>query len=1077
MESSAAGRVPTAVTPDQWAERLGRAMFAERLVSGRRVLHLVRDADAQRLPETALLARAAHEVVLAILGMDGASTADVAQGAADPSRATATLPYPDAAFDVVVAFEVLDQLYDSRHLIDEIRRVLSPSGLLVVSTPGHVYASEDEREPFDADDDLALEALTSALQRAFPRVGLYHGPQVALMAPDPSGLEDSLLARDVGLDPAVRAAHWAVAVCSAGPLPIEGIVFMQTGWAALRRYVRTLRSDRAVLRAERDQSLHRLHEMQAELHRTQRDYRSLEQEMESVRRLVPPPPAPSPPPTFSERAVRGALTLGAATLAVPIAGMVGAGTVATELLGRSLPRTRSLDALAPLDPTLATLLVLNFNGRDLLAKNIPSLQASIARTGRAHQILIVDNGSKDGSADFARRTFPDIDVVDFPHNYFFSAGNDRGMRHVRHDIVVLLNNDMRVEPDFLEPLLRPFEGDRSVFAVASQILMAGKRQEETGLTRGRFVRGRLELRHDPVPPGSQTVPILWGGGGACAFDRRKFVDIGGLDVLYDPFYCEDLDLSLRAWSRGWKVLFAPESKVWHDHRTTSRRVFGEDFVNETLRRNVYLLLWANLRDSDLLLEHLLVLPAIAASQVREHGMSGVRSLVRAAGRAPRALARRLRERGDDGPSLATVLERTDVGLDPTATRERARAYRPDKPLRITMLSPYHVYPVQHGGAVRMYHVLRELARRGHDVSLVGFVDSEEQREAGQHLREFCSDVELLVRKPGVAHGRHLTPGEVREFDHHELRSVLAAHLESRNVDVLQVEYTHMAPYGRLARPRLACLTEHDVAFMSRYRHAAAAPSWSAALKAYVNYLRMFHYELAALRGFDVVFAMSPKDAQILRAYLGSGVHVSDRAPIGADTAGFGKIERAPAPGMLLFVGNFGHTPNVDAVRWFAREVLPSLLRRRPDLRVVLAGPHPPPDIVRLAEDRRIEVPGFVPDLKPLYANATAFIAPIRVVAGVRVKLLEAFAARVPVVSTQAAAEGLDVVHGRELLLAESAAEFVEQTLRLLGDPFLGQTLAARARRAVEERYDWSAIAAAIEDEYRTALGRNELRTQ
>ena len=418
-----------------------------------------------------------------------------------------------------------------------------------------------------------------------------------------------------------------------------------------------------------------------------------------------------------------------------------------------------------------------------------------------------------------------------------------------------------------------------------------------------------------------------------------------------------------------------------------------------------------------------------------------------------------------------------MGIDPTTPRKRVRARRPDEPLRITMLSPYHLYPVQHGGAVRMYHVLRELARRGHDVSLVGFVDTEEQREAGQHLREFCSDVELLVRKPGVAQGRRLTPGEVREFDHQELRSVLAGHLERRDVDVLQVEYTHMAPYGRLARPRLACLTEHDVAFMSRYRHAAAAPTWPAAMKAYSNYLRMFHYELTALRDFDIVFTMSPRDAQVLRAYLGSGVQVSDRAPIGADTAGFGAIERAPAPATLLFVGSFAHAPNVDAVRWFAREVLPALHRRRPDLRVVIAGPQPPPDIVRLANDTRVEVPGFVADLKPLYASATAFIAPIRVVAGVRVKLLEAFAARIPVVSTRAAAEGLDVVHGRELLLAEGATEFAEQTLRLLGDPALGRALAAEARRAVEDRYDWSSIAAAMEDEYRTALARCDPRTK
>src|SRR5207302_6076853 len=139
---------------------------------------------------------------------------------------------------------------------------------------------------------------------------------------------------------------------------------------------------------------------------------------------------------------------------------------------------------------------------------------------------------------------------------------------------------------------------------------------------------------------------------------------------------------------------------------------------------------------------------------------------------------------------------TEVGADPTARRPpKLRGER--DPLRIVMVSPYHVYPVQHGGAVRMYNVLRELARRGHDVSLVGFVDDEEQREAGQKLREFCSEVRLSLRKAAPPPPPwDALPREVREFDDAILQRELREVIERRDADVVQIEYTHLARFGR-----------------------------------------------------------------------------------------------------------------------------------------------------------------------------------------------------------------------------------------------------------------------------------------
>jgi GT2 family glycosyltransferase/glycosyltransferase involved in cell wall biosynthesis/SAM-dependent methyltransferase len=759
--------------------------------------------------------------------------------------------------------------------------------------------------------------------------------------------------------------------------------------------------------------------------------------------------------------------------AIPFAAVLGAAALAADGLGKVLPRKQPLLPQKTKGPRLATIQILNYEGRELLERNIPSVLAAVAYTGQPHRVVVVDNGSADGSLDFLRERFPQVTVVPLDRNYFFSKGNNQGVPRSDTEILVLLNNDMLVEPDFLPPLLKPFD-DESVFAVSSQIFFRapGKRREETGLTRARFEHGMLQYSHDAIPKDpAPLLPILWGGGGSCAFDRRKWLALGGLDEMYDPFYCEDLDLSLRAWQHGWKVLLATESKVWHEHRATSARFFGESFVNEIFRRNSYLLHWANLRDPTLLGAHLLHLPLLAAADVRRHGRSGARSLFKAAAKAPQALARRFRRSRStgEGPSDRTILEETNLAA-PEVLFTAPKKLKAGATLEIVMVTPYHFWPIQHGGAVRMYNVAKQLAARGNKVSVVGFVDTDEQLEAASHLREFCAEVRLLKRGPHGSGRFGLTPQDVLEFDQAVLHRELNALIASRDPDVVQVEYTQLAPYGRPSQRAAVCLTEHDIAFVSLYRHAMTKPSLFDRAAAYTRYLRMFHFELESLRRFDIVFTVSEVDASLLRPYL-PGVHLSSAGRIGVDAGRFTGTERRPEPATLLFVGFMGHRPNVDALLHFCRETLPLIHARNPDVKLDVVGLGAAEEVLRLADDPRIRVLGFADDLRPHYARATLFVAPIRIAAGVRVKILEAFGAGVPVVSTHAGAEGLPVEDGRELALAATPEEFARQTLRLLADPAAAAALAGNARKLAGEQFDWANIAAELEKEYRMVLMR------
>jgi GT2 family glycosyltransferase len=303
---------------------------------------------------------------------------------------------------------------------------------------------------------------------------------------------------------------------------------------------------------------------------------------------------------------------------------------------------RSSPGLPPPKTSVVTIQILNWDGRHLLEEFLPG----VLEAAGPHEVLVVDNGSTDGSVEFVRKHFPKVKIVQLDRNYGFSTGNNRGMEHVRTDVVVLLNNDMAVDRGFLEPLLKPLS-DPSVFAVASRIAMAdpAKSRFETGRTRGRFEAGLFYLWHDSIEPQEEqtaAVNVFWAGGGACAVDRRRFQLLGGFDSLYHPFYVEDTDLSYQAWKRGWKSVLAPGSRVIHKHRGTTGPKYGDLFVNNTTRRNHYLFVWKNVTDFGMLKKHVFELPRIHGRAISQYGAAfEYRAYLRAILRFPMAIRRRL----------------------------------------------------------------------------------------------------------------------------------------------------------------------------------------------------------------------------------------------------------------------------------------------------------------------------------------------------------------------------------------------------------------------------------------------------
>ncbi|RPI15669.1 MAG: glycosyltransferase family 2 protein, partial [Acidobacteriales bacterium] len=274
----------------------------------------------------------------------------------------------------------------------------------------------------------------------------------------------------------------------------------------------------------------------------------------------------------------------------------------TDALWALLPR-RPLRREKRPSNLAATVVIPTWNARDLVEKYLPSVIEGL-KDNPDNEIILVDNASTDGTADWVRQAFPAVKVLAMTSNLGFGGASNAGFREARNEIVVLLNNDMRVEPGFLQPLLEGFT-DEKVFSVSCQIFFAdpAKRREETGLSQGSWRNGMLRVRHRADDGVTTLYPCFYGGGGSTAYDRSKFLELGGFDPLLSPFYLEDTDLGYLAWKRGWKVLYQPRSVVYHEHRGTIGKRFSEQEIRSVLAKNFILWSWKNIHEWGRLASH------------------------------------------------------------------------------------------------------------------------------------------------------------------------------------------------------------------------------------------------------------------------------------------------------------------------------------------------------------------------------------------------------------------------------------------------------------------------------------------
>ncbi len=398
--------------------------------------------------------------------------------------------------------------------------------------------------------------------------------------------------------------------------------------------------------------------------------------------------------------------------------------------------------------------------------------------------------------------------------------------------------------------------------------------------------------------------------------------------------------------------------------------------------------------------------------------------------------------------------------------------------RLLFLAPQLPYPPRQGTAIRNWGLIKHLGVR-HVVSLITF--AEDGEAVAEPLRAVCRRV-VVVPKPRRTLADRLRtlaspqPDLAERLASAEYARALSALLREESFDFIHIEGLEMARYRPLlaaAQARIvydAHNAEHVLQRRAFETDRHQARRWPAALYSWLQGPRLKRFEAETLRTVHAVTCVSPEDANALRALVPGLQPVL--VPNGIDVESYAAFAPPPAgrrPPSVTFTGKMDYRPNVDAVLWFAADVWPHIRGQQPEARFFIVGQKPAAPVRALHGRHGIVVTGAVDDVRPYIAGASVYVSPLRLGGGTRFKLLEAMALQAPIVSTAVGAEGFAVADGRELLLADSPADFAAAALRLLTDAELRLKLTAAGLECVRRHYDWSVILPALERVYAATL--------
>jgi polysaccharide biosynthesis protein PslH len=413
-----------------------------------------------------------------------------------------------------------------------------------------------------------------------------------------------------------------------------------------------------------------------------------------------------------------------------------------------------------------------------------------------------------------------------------------------------------------------------------------------------------------------------------------------------------------------------------------------------------------------------------------------------------------------------------------------------KPYALLVLTSQLPFPPHQGATIRSYNLIQELSQRS-QIDLLSFVTEIGELATCEPLRALCRHVEgaptparsMWSRAWATFFSPH--PDMALRFASPQFSALLQRRLDENQYDAVLCVGIDTGPYleqvvawkraRSLDRPTPRVIFDdlnaeyllQRRAYETDVRRLNHPRRWAGALYSFIQWKKLQRFEARVCRLADHVVAVSDADRLALQrivpnldvTVVPNGVNLGQYRP-----ASGARTSVLPAP-TLVFTGKMDFRPNVDAACWFADEVWPIIREAAPQVTFAVVGRDPHPRIRELASRPGILVTGYVEDDLPYFQDATVYVVPLRVGGGTRLKVLTAMAVENAIVSTTLGCEGLGVQNEQELILADTAAEFAAQTVRLLNDDARRRALGTRARQFVSQRYSWPAIAPRLERLY------------
>ena len=594
------------------------------------------------------------------------------------------------------------------------------------------------------------------------------------------------------------------------------------------------------------------------------------------------------------------------------------------------------------------------------------------------EIIVVDNGSVDGTTEYLRQVQSDrLRPVFHKENLGFVEACNSGAAAASGGYLLFLNNDTEVQPGWLESLVEFTQATPDCGAVGAKLVYPnGRLQEAGGIIFSDGSGCNYGKGQNPNDPRFNFVREVDYCSGAALLVRKTLWDeIGGFDRRYAPAYYEDTDLCFEIRRRGFKVYYQPKSVVVHYEGQTAGTSLQSGYKRyQVENRRKFVEKWA--------------------ADLAGQSTNDRRNVARASNRQTRG--------------------------------------------SVLVVDPFMPWFDRASGSLRLFSILKILRQLGFHVTFIARNPSMEER-----YRPILEDmgIEVYAGDPAAMRAAGARLDSVPRVPYDVL-------FRERQFDYAIISFWHVAEYymplvRRLSPETQVIVDTVDVHFLREMREAELKHDPELEEKALTNK----RWELAVYRQADRLWVVTEQDKDAVRELI---PHVAiDVVPnIHAQIDATKAYENTSD---LMFVGNFNHPPNRDAVQYLCDEILPLVRRELPGVKLYIVGANPPSEVRALASDH-VVVTGFVEDLSPYLEQARISVSPLRYGAGMKGKVGEALAWGLPAVTTSIGAEGMDLVNGREALIADTAEDFAAQIVRLYRDPELWRRLSENGRAKVRQ---WS----------------------